>query len=256
MTFKRFAFALCALSLLWATGAVAHIDMDMGAGDHHLSRYGRTAIKQGPCGMAGGERSDNVYTYAPGETITIGINEYIPHPGYFRIAFDDDGDDDFEDPASIDPKNRACGADETHCGQADYYNNDTVLMDELEWDRPLAFGAAFEYEVTLPDVECDNCTLQVIQVMTDPGKAPYDPSAAGADDLYYQCIDLILQRPDAAGGAGSGDAGTASGGGDEGSGGDDGGCSVAAPGVPRGGTAALLAMGALLLWRRPRRRRG
>jgi len=42
-------------------------------------------------------------------------------------------------------------------------------------------------------VECDNCTLQIIQVMTEAEKAPYEPSADDADDLYYQCIDLRLQ---------------------------------------------------------------
>jgi hypothetical protein len=42
--------------------------------------------------------------------------------------------------------------------------------------------------VTLPDLECAACTLQLIQVMTD--KPPYD----GLDDFYYQCADLVLTR--------------------------------------------------------------
>jgi len=261
MTTERFFLALCAASMLWASGALAHIDMDTGAGDHHKSRYGRNSIKNGPCGLVGGERGDNVYTYAPGETITVSVNEFIPHPGYFRIAFDDDGDDDFEDPATIDPENRACGADETYCGESDYYNNDTVLMDELEWDRTYpALGVAFEWEVTLPDVECDNCTLQVIQVMTEQGKAPYDPAEDNADDLYYQCIDLVLEGStggdgDGAGGDGDSavDGGAGEGaGGDEGSS-DDGGCSVATAGSPASSTnapLAALAVGLALFLRR------
>jgi hypothetical protein len=52
----------------------------------------------------------------------------------------------------------------------------------------------YTFEVDLPDIECDNCTLQIIQVMTDPFPihAPYDPSPT-SDDIYYQCIDLVLK---------------------------------------------------------------
>jgi hypothetical protein len=42
--------------------------------------------------------------------------------------------------------------------------------------------------VTLPDLVCDNCTLQVIQVMYD--KPPY---TTPGNDIYYQCADLVLR---------------------------------------------------------------
>src|SRR4051794_23282497 len=94
------------------SSARAHISLDQGG--THKSRYGDGAIKQGPCGRAGGTRGSHVYTYAPGETITIEAVEFVVHPGYFRIAFDADGDDDFLDPQSIPsapPSGRACSAD-------------------------------------------------------------------------------------------------------------------------------------------------
>ncbi|MFA9472798.1 MAG: hypothetical protein ACERNK_19695, partial [Deltaproteobacteria bacterium] len=63
--------------------------------------------------------------------------------------------------------------------------------------------------VTLPNVTCDNCTLQVIQVMYD--KPPY---TTPGNDIYYQCADLVLREgaapPDADAGT---DAGTDTGGG-------------------------------------------
>ena len=40
-------------------------------------------------------------------------------------------------------------------------------------------------EVTLPNLNCDNCTIQVMQMMTE---FPYNPNLA----LYYNCIDLVL----------------------------------------------------------------
>ena len=171
----------------------AHIDIDE-AGTH-LSRYGRGAIKQGPCGITGGERGQNIYTYKAGETITIKVREYISHPGYFRIAFDEDGDDDFVNPQSVDPINRECMDDPAdRCGEPDFFNNETVLMDNLNPHKRTLLPKTYEWQVTLPNVKCDNCTLQILQVMTDiyPIHAPYDP-AMTSDDLYYQCIDLVLE---------------------------------------------------------------
>ena len=39
-----------------------------------------------------------------------------------------------------------------------------------------------DYLLTLPDIECSNCTLQVIQFMYDDPAAPY----------YFQCADLVI----------------------------------------------------------------
>jgi len=152
----------------------------------HDSRYGggSAEIKQGPCGISGMGRSANVYTYESGTTITVEWNEYIDHPGHFRIAFDDDGDDDFTKPpclSNCDSRSMVIGV-----APADY-TDPTVLIDGI---ASTTEGGRTSYDVTLPDVECNNCTLQVIQVMTD--KPPYEPS--GGNDLYFQCIDLVLRR--------------------------------------------------------------
>ncbi len=107
---------------------------------------------------------------------------FVPHPGHFRIAFDPDGDDDLAGPNGYD----------------DLYTPGTqVLLDGIP-----AMGAQQDYEaqVTLPDVTCTTCTLQLIQVMTD--KMPWGPQ--GGTDLYHQCADIILDP----GGAGTTGAGT------------------------------------------------
>jgi hypothetical protein len=44
-------------------------------------------------------------------------------------------------------------------------------------------------DLTLPNVEGDNCTLQLIQMMTD--KPPY-ATATTSDDIYFACVDLVL----------------------------------------------------------------
>jgi hypothetical protein len=185
------------LALCVGSSAFAHFDLDK-AGTLK-SRYGRKEIKKGPCGRLNGERSANVFTFEPGATITVAIDEFIPHPGYFRIAFDENGDDDFVNPQTILPINRECMNDpRDKCGAADFYNTPNVLMDNLDPHKFTMPGKRYSWDVKLPDVECGNCTLQVLQVMTDPFPihAPYDPSYTG-DDLYYQCVDLVLKKKEA-----------------------------------------------------------
>jgi hypothetical protein len=53
--------------------------------------------------------------------------------------------------------------------------------------------------VKLPDIECDNCTLQIIQVMEDTVHGPYAPKGAAneflyIEDIYHTCIDVVLKR--------------------------------------------------------------
>jgi len=167
--------------------ARAHLGLDV-----PTSRYGPDTLKTGPCGVTGGERTTNVTYYEPGETIEVRWDEYVDHPGHYRIAFDDDGVDDFVDPATM----------------MELYSNDAVLLDGIA-DKGQG-EREYVATVTLPELSCDNCTLQVIQVMYD--KQPY---TTPGNDIYYQCADLVLREmgaePDAGTDAGAdagADAGT------------------------------------------------
>ena len=204
------ASAALLAALFIAASASAHISIDQGG--THKSRYGDgTDLKHSPCGVAGGTRSTNVYTYAPGETITLSIVETISHPSYFRIGFDNDGDDGFIDPASIKPidPTRPCPIDPgDKCGSSDFYNDSAVLpgMDDLNPHLAGASGAKYTWQVTLPNIECDNCTLQVIQVMEDNlFHGDYNPNlsdpadATHIPDIYHQCVDLVLKGNGASG---------------------------------------------------------
>lgn len=183
----------CLLVLLGVSSGAAYAHFAVDFAGTHVSRNGPGEIKSAPCGRPDGERGEHVYTYAPGQTITVSWVEYVAHPGYFRIAFDNDGDDDFRNPASIAPAGRSCAEGEPNCGDGDFHHNATVLIDDFGRHDVAENGKAYSAEVKLPDVECDNCTLQIIQLMTEASKAPYDPAAEDADDIYYQCVDLKLQ---------------------------------------------------------------
>jgi len=237
---------LVAPILVLAAPAAAHLDLTSPP-PRLGGEAGGTQLKRGPCGQSTNARTSNVTVYEPGETITVSWNEYINHPSYFRVAFDVDGDDDFpirrdmdsvvqagDDPASVNPV------------------GDVVLM-YIHEPPDLSVHSV---QVTLPNVECENCTLQVIQFM-------YDKLGDGrANEYYYQCADIALRSrsggdggtepgldggPEADGGAGSSDAGTTGGA-------EDGGCGVA-PGRPSGCAGAVgLSVLALCLWARRRDR--
>jgi hypothetical protein len=211
MALVRDLAVVAAAAALAAPGrAAAHISLEHGG--THLSRYGDLELKAPPCGRAGGTRGAHVYTYAPGETITLSVMETIPHPGYFRIAFQAHGDDEFRDPASILPvdPNRGCPVGPgDRCGASDFFNTPNVLLDDLAPHLAGAAGPRFTWSVTLPDVECDDCTLQVIQVMEDDlAHGPYDPTpGSGVEDVYHQCVDLVLRRGAASAGPSAGSGG-------------------------------------------------
>lgn len=164
--------------LALAVPASAHLDLRSPP-----SRYGGDVLKDGPCGRSGGQRSDTVTVLAAGATIEVVWDEYVDHPGHYRIAFDADGDDDFRDPVCL----AGCA---TRAPEIALYGDDTVLLDGIA-DTAGGEGRAV---VTLPDVACQRCTLQVIQVMYD--KPPY---VVPGNDLYYQCADLVLRRAACAG---------------------------------------------------------
>lgn len=159
------------LASLVPAGVLASLVLLAGSARAHLSLTSpppRTdLLKQGPCGAGPADpRGPTVATFKPGEKIVVTWNEFVDHPGHFRIALDPDGQDDFFEPASFDDVSGGPG----------------VIVDGI-FDKN---GGDYSLEIELPNIECDNCVLQVIQVMTD--KKPY----GDGNDLYYQCADIAI----------------------------------------------------------------
>jgi hypothetical protein len=181
--------ALAAGFQLLTSTAFAHIELQS-----PLNRY--SDIKAGdnkscPCGSGTTNRScrkpeefadpdrspDRATTFAPGDTITVRFDEYVGHSGRYRIAFDPDG-------ASLDAFNENILLDEPDPG------GNTGNMGQ---------GSLWQFQVTLPNMTCDNCTLQLIQVMdgntTDKVLNPVDRGGT-----YFQCADIVLANGTPAGG--------------------------------------------------------
>lgn len=218
--------------LLGAATALAHVDL-ISPTPRLQGEAGGNQLKTKPCGQTTNARTtDKVTTFAPGQKVDIKIKEYVQHPGYFAVAFDPDGDDSFPFPRANMDKVVAATDDP----KAMFPIGDTVLG--LRTDKDMDCYAEPNHEctipITIPNMTCSNCTLQVTQFM-------YDKLGDNNDnEYYYQCADIKIQG--AAGGtggaggaasAGSGSGGTASSAGAPGTGGAAGG---AAGGSSSGGT--------------------
>ena len=106
-------------------------------------------IKSGPCGYA---RTNDPAVFRAGETVTLQWEATIYHRGYFRVAFSPANDQGFDD---------------------------NVLLDNI---TEVQGQRIYSAQVTLPDTPCDNCTLQLIQVMLD----------RNPPTNYYSCADIQL----------------------------------------------------------------
>ena len=172
-----------------------------------------TDIKAQPCGRANDSRTTDmsrITVLEPGQTIMVQFNETINHPGHYRIAFDDSGQDAFIPSPTMRSQ-----------VQTGPMFTLPVLVDNIA-DK---VGGSYMVSVTMPNMECENCTLQLIQVMVTTDTW----TATGADpDIYFTCADIVLRR---AGGGGAG------GGGPGGSGGASPGGAGGAPGGGQGGGA-------------------
>jgi uncharacterized protein (TIGR03382 family) len=179
MPAMRTFLAATALTLLGSNLAHAHI--------HLTSPLARTDSMTGDqkdqhCGVNGQVRNAaRVTTYKPGETITVTWLETINHPGYYRIAFQPNGDVFGIPAAGNGPPAGFPSVDETGLTDA---TGAIILADRIP-------DGMLSTQITLPNMECNNCTLQFIQVMTD--KPPYT-TAANSDDIYFNCADITLSN--------------------------------------------------------------
>jgi hypothetical protein len=135
-------------------------------------RYDFDYVKDGPCGHPSNPPGTGVATVLQGgSTITVELDEYFNHTSHFRISIAG-SDGEFVNPTAFD----------------DYYNDETVVLDNIED----ASGTRYhEIAFTVPNIDCDPCVMQVIQVMKDGG-------GFSLDDLYFQCSDIVIEADNAA----------------------------------------------------------
>ena len=253
-----------------ASPAWAHFRLDAPEASLSQNDLGNPQ-KAPPCGDDGtGTATGMVTTYQEGDTITVTIDEKVFHPGHYRIALSTTG------PSGLPEEPVVTAGSSTPCGTVPIQDPPVfpVLADGVfVHDAPFTQPQTIQIQLP-PNVTCDNCTLQVIQFMSN--HALNNPGGC----FYHHCADISISKATGSGGvagaAGSGGSagtvgtggsstgGAAGSGGTTGAGGskakagtssDDGGCSCSLPGRGNGETSALMAAAALLLAFGGRRRR-
>ena len=210
MTRSLLSIAASTALVLASASAAAHVRFITPTPRHPTPQREDNTIKTAPCGVANDSRTTDetrVTVYEPGETITVEFDETIDHPGFYRISFDDDGQDAF-----VAPLSRSAVMDTPVL---------PVLLDDIEDHGP----GGYSVEVTLPNIECENCTLQLIQVMSSG-------QSWAADDIYYTCADIALRASGSGSGGNGGDGGVA---GSASAGAGVGGMAGSGAGAPAGG---------------------
>lgn len=124
--------SICGISPIIAS---AHIRL---LPEEVIPRSSSDSLKTAPCG--GVAKTAQPTILSPGASVTLNWEETIEHPGWFRIAFS---------PA------------------ADLGFDDHILLDRIPDRNSYITSRFYSATVTLPQTTCTDCTLQLIQVMTD-----------------------------------------------------------------------------------------
>jgi len=132
-----------------------------------------------PCGE--GTPSGIVTKAQGGHPFTIRLIEFIPHPGHYRIALS------VNSRAEI-PKDAEAVVKDGQSVSAPIDSNPKipVLMDGVFVHTTTPRNTEWKVDVTLPNLTCEKCTLQVTQFMAQHGLNP------GGGFYYHHCADLQI----------------------------------------------------------------
>jgi MYXO-CTERM domain-containing protein len=161
-----------------------------------------------PCGPTG--MASNVVTpLMGGSKLTVKVNETVYHPGFYRIALAIKSRAELPlDNVVKDANGMVLSPAGPGSAATAVYQDPPVfpvLADNL-WPHTSDMKM-FSGEITLPNVNCDKCTLQVIEFMAQHGS-----NGPKAGYFYHHCADLKITAdpskpifdPTASGGAGGG----------------------------------------------------
>lgn len=124
--------------------------------------------KAGPCGGTTadpGTPTGAVTALTGGSMLHIKVKETVYHPGFYRVALA--VLDRAELPADPEDVTRPSPRGPISVsGKIDPDPKPPVLLDGL-WEHRQRSTEAFETDVRIPNINCDNCTIQVIQFMEE-----------------------------------------------------------------------------------------
>lgn len=142
--------------------------------------------KIAPCGGSltdGGTRTGDVTAVTGGDSLRIVIDETIYHPGHFRVAL--------ARRINALPPSTEAQMKETDRGPRsaafpiDSAPQPPVLVDGL-WENYERRTGRLETEITVPNIDCQGCFLQVVQFMLE------HPGVREGGFTYHHCAVLDI----------------------------------------------------------------
>ncbi len=183
------AAALSAAFLLAPAGA--HFVMESPAASLEQNQIGDPQ-KLGPCGGSAqdaGTPTGAVTELVGGGTLHLKLREAIYHPGHYRVALARSPEQLPADPETV---TREGPRGPLSVSAAIAEAAPPVLADGLfvHAERP-AQGTFWEADLTVPNVDCKGCVVQVIQWMAE------HPGVAEGGFSYHHCATVnITRNPD------------------------------------------------------------
>jgi hypothetical protein len=123
---------------------------------------------RGPCGVMR-NMNQPVTSYRPGQRIQVRFDETVNHPGCFLISFSAANDQNFRLLLNV-----------KHVG----------TPPQPVPGSPRPYTAMVDLP---PGVTCDQCTLQLRQVMLANEALPCPPDPIRSGDSYYSCANLKIE---------------------------------------------------------------
>lgn len=170
-SFSRMIFLGVSLASAWAWGHARLLEP--------APRDNSDSLTVAPCG--GLLRTDQPTTVQGGQTLVVKWEETVDHPGKYLVNLSVANDSDF-----------------------------VLFAQEMDVEDAGTLPHLYTKAISVPDIDCDTCTLQLVQVMEED---PLSPT------YHYSCADIkiVASTPpdsgsgdeDSGGDGGSGDFGSA-----------------------------------------------
>jgi hypothetical protein len=133
-----------------------------------------------PCGE--GIPSGTITKVQGGHPFTIRLLEFVPHPGHYRVALSVNSRAELpKDPEAVMDANMRSVSE-----PIDANPKPPVLVDGAFAHTTTPRNTEWKMDVMLPNINCDKCTLQVIQFM-----AQHALNVGGGFN-YHHCADLQI----------------------------------------------------------------
>ena len=143
--------------------------------------------KMGPCGGVSGNAgmpSNIVNKVQGGGKLHIKVQETVFHPGHYRVALAVSSRTELPPDPKVTTRDSARGPQSV---TADIQNPPQipVLADGL-FAHTARSTTPFETDIDIPNINCEKCTLQIIQFMAEHARNK------DGDFSYHHCADLQI----------------------------------------------------------------